>query len=514
MARINIFILLSLLMACDHSQTTEKQQLKLGEVHLSNSGSEEAQPYFEKGLLLLHSFEYEDARASFVKAQETDPDFAMAYWGEAMTFNQPIWHRQQYEDGQAALNKYGDSRASRLEKIELELEKSLWQSAEILFGEGTKAARDSAYAQYMGQLKKSYPDNEEVAALYALSLLGAVQEGRDEQVFGKSAVIAQGILEENPNHPGALHYLIHSYDDPQHAHLALQAANSYAKVAPDAAHALHMPSHIYVAMGMWEEVVSSNIASYEASVKRMENKGLDHDARSYHAYHWLMYGHLQLGNKEEARRILLQMNEYTNELPSEGARAYLIRMKGNYLVETGDWKDEQVSSIQPETEGLNIGLQAIQYFLGGMLAYQNEQEDILEELVDSLYHKIQLAGMNASNEGAPMCSSGSGYGKATRVDVGKAKVMEQQLRALLANLQGEEEIAEKSMQTAVELQDGLDYNYGPPEIVYPSYEFYGEWLLDKGRKGAAKEMFERALERGPGRLKAVEGMRNSEKKEI
>jgi len=514
MIRLTLLMLPVLFYACAPSDQAPEASLKLGEAHLPNSGNEAAQPHFEKGLLLLHSFEYEDARAAFMKAQEADPEFAMARWGEAMTHNHPIWHRQQYEEGQAALVKLGESQETRLAKVPEGIERDLWQSAEILFGEGEKAARDSTYAEYMGMLMKKYPDNQEVAALHALSLLGAVQEGRDEDVFGKSAVIAQGILKENPNHPGALHYLIHSFDDPQHAHLALEAANSYAKVAPDAAHALHMPSHIYVAMGMWEEVVSSNIASYDASVKRMNEKGLGNDARSYHAFHWLLYGYLQLGDFEKARDILLKMEEYTRETPSEGARAYLIRMKGNYLVETGAWEDEAISQIQVDLTDMNISHQAIHYFLKGMMAYQSQDRQVLNQAIDTLFNKIQLASMSISNRGAPMCSGGGSYSKANSIEVGQAQVVELQLRALMAQLNNEEADAERFMREAVKLQDSLDYSYGPPEIVYPAYEFYGEWLLEKGRQEEAAAQFERALERGPGRLNAVAGLEESKKEEV
>ena len=128
-----------------------------------------------------------------------------------------------------------------------------------------------------------YPEHHEVAAFYALSLLGSSKSRKDDDNYEVGAKIAQSIISENPHHPGALHYLIHSYDDPDHATLALDAANRYSKVAPDAEHALHMPSHIFVALGMWDEVINSNIASYEASVVRMKKKELDNDARGYHA---------------------------------------------------------------------------------------------------------------------------------------------------------------------------------------------------------------------------------------
>ena len=195
----------------------------------------------------------------------------------------------------------------------------------------------------MGELLKKYPDNHEISAFYALSLLGSVEDGRDDEIFGKGAKIAQGILKENPNHPGALHYLIHSYDDPDHAQYALSAADAYAVVAPDASHALHMPSHIYVAMGMWDKVVSSNENSYQASLNRMQRKNLK-DGRGYHAYHWLEYGYLQQEREEDARKLVQDLVIYTEENPSKYARTHLVFLKGTYLVETENW-DSPIADI-------------------------------------------------------------------------------------------------------------------------------------------------------------------------
>ena len=494
--------------ACEQSEAPQSN--RLGDAYLTTSGAEAALPHFEKGLLLLHSFEYEDARAAFVKAQEADPDFAMAYWGEAMTHNQPIWHRQQYEEGKAALAKLGDDPQARLAKAETPLEKDLLKATELLFGEGEKVERDKAYSEYLGDLHEQYPQNQEIAAFYALSLLGAVPVGRDEEMYERGAIIAQGILKENPRHPGALHYLIHSYDDPGHARLALDAANSYAKVAPDAAHALHMPSHIYVAMGMWDEVIASNIASYDASVKRMEEKDLTNDARSYHAFHWLLYGYTQKGNTDKVVDILEKMVQYTEEEPSRTARAYLVRMKGNFLVETQRW-GHGLAGVAVNLEGLNISHQAVGHFLEGMQAYRSADEARLVRIIDTLASKRQQAVMNMTNKGIPMCSAGGSFGKPNRVDVGQARVMNLQLMALLARLQGDERKAEKQMRRAVVMQDGLNYAYGPPEIVYPAYEFYADYLMEQERYEDALAQYERALERGPNRRRAVTGKERAER---
>jgi len=313
-----------LLVACSNStkestQKETKNASKLGDIAFDVSGNSVAEPAFEKGLLLLHSFEYEDARTAFLEAQKLDSTFAMAYWGEAMTYNHSLWQRQEKEKAIAALNKLAPTADERAKLAPTSIQKDFLKSLDILFGEGTKYERDLAYNQFLESLTQKYPDNNEIASFYAISLLGASRNGRDGDLYDKSARIVQGIIKENPNHPGALHYLIHSYDDPVHAHLAKAAADSYAKVAPDAAHALHMPSHIYVALGRWDDVVTSNIASWNASVKRMERKALKDDARSYHAFNWLQYGFLQRGEFDKADKMVF----ISDERRTNGRNKYL-----------------------------------------------------------------------------------------------------------------------------------------------------------------------------------------------
>lgn len=490
--------------SCRPVDTPDEAANQLGQIDFRPGGKETAQPFFQKGLLLLHSFEYDDAQEAFLQAQAADPDMAMAFWGEAMTYNHPLWRQQDWEAGQAALEKLATTPAARRAKTQSELEADLLGAAEVLYGEGEKVMRDSAYAAVMKTLHKKYPDNHEVAAFYALSLLGAVPVGRDYDAYGMGAQVAKSILQENPSHPGALHYLIHAYDDPQHAAMAIQAANNYAKVAPDAAHALHMPSHIYVAMGMWDEVVSSNIASYEASVKRMERLGLDHDARSYHAYAWLLYGYLQKGQAEAAADILQKMLRYTNELPSKPARNYLTSMKGSYLVETSDWEGP-FADIDLDISDLNLVSQAAWQFMEGMKAFRQKDEKSLEALIISLEDKRQAAALQISDRGTPLCSAGNTRNLANQLDLDQARVMELELRALYARLLHKPDMAESLMLEATQLENELDYSYGPPDIVYPSFELYGEWLLEQGRAKEAMHQFDLSLKRGPRRVKALRG---------
>jgi len=479
---------------------------RLGNAHLDVTGSEDAIPHFEKGLLLLHSFEYADAREAFQEAQSVDSSFAMAYWGEAMTYHHPLWRQQNYAEGQAALNKLAPSPEERLTKVGTGLERDLLRAVEQLYGEEDKFERDRAYAKYMGELYEKYEGNQEVAAFYALSLLGSVPVGRNDEVYGQAARIAEGVIAENPNHPGALHYLIHSYDDPVHAHLAKTAADSYADVAPDAAHALHMPSHIYVALGMWGEVVASNVDSYEASVKRMERKELSTSARSYHAFHWLMYGYLQQEKFEEAQLIMEDMDRYTKEDPTRGARSYLINMKGNYLVETGRW-DSEIADIEiEERDDLNIATRAAYYFTEGMKAYQRNQPDTLRAVIKQLESEREQATYLVSDSGVPMCSSaGSNRSAPNKQDLGLAEVMEMELRALEARSRQNDKEAEAFLRKAVEVQEATSYDYGPPTVVYPAYELYADWLLEKKRHEEAILQYDYALERGPKRMRALKG---------
>ena len=492
------------LFSCQNRPSDAGSGSQLGELQFEVSGLAEAQPYFEKGLLLLHSFEYEDAREEFLKAQALDPDFAMAYWGEAMTYNHSIWQRQEYDNGRAALEKLASSPEERQAKAATEIERSFLQAVELLFGEGGKFERDKAYADFMSKLYQKHPGHHEVAAFYALSLLGAVPVGRDEEMYGQSARIAEGILRENARHPGALHYLIHSYDDPGHAQLAKDAADRYSKTAPDAAHALHMPSHIYLAMGMWDEVVASNEVSYAASVKRMERLGLGHDARSYHAFHWLLYGYLQQGRVEDASQILDEMAQYTAELPSKQARSYLVRMIANYAAETGDYTG-LYSEIELDLSELNISHQAAGRFLEGMNAYRQGQAERLDAIIRTMGSARQQAAMSVTNEGVPMCSAAGSYGAPNKLDVSKAQVMELELQAMLALLQGKSAEAERYFKQAAELENSTSYAYGPPEVSKPSHELYGDWLLEQQRYEDALAMFEQALYRGPKRVLALKG---------
>ena len=489
------------------TKVAEKPESKLGEIEFTVTGSETALPHFKKGLLLLHSFEYDDARESFLKAQELDSTFAMAYWGEAMTYNHSLWQKQEIEKATAALEKLAPDKASRLAMVKTPLEKDFFEAVEILFGEGKKYERDLAYRDYLKTLTTKYPEHHEVQAFYAISLLGSARNGRDEELFDESARIAQGIIEENPGHPGALHYLIHSYDDPGHAHLAKSAADNYSKVAPDAAHALHMPSHIYVALGKWDDVVASNIASWNASIKRLNRKQIEDKNGSYHAYHWLQYGFLQRGEFEKAEEILNNMVRFTEENPDKNARGYLVRMKGAQMVETNTWEGP-IAEIEVKTADLPLLRRMENAYLEGMKFAKAENLDSLKKVIavakqDRLESK-ELVG----EKGFAMCSAGGYANKPPdELEINMAHVIEMELEAVLSQLEGQSVKVREIYETAVQLDEGLNYSFGPPSIFKPVHEAYGEWLLSQKKYEEAIEVFERALKRQPRRLLSLLGLK-------
>src|SRR6185503_18151507 len=253
------------------------QDTKLGKVEFQTSGSKEAQTSFLRGLAALHSFWYEEALEAFKASTKSDPEFMMGYWGEAMAHNHPLWGEQDTPSARDVLAKIKDTpKLSARERAYL-------NAVRLLYGEGDKRARDAAYSAAMEKIYLDYPDDLDAAAFYALSLLGQVRsEEKSFRLQARAGAIALEVYRQNPNHPGAAHYIIHAFDDPEHAILALPAARRYADIAPEAHHARHMPSHIFLQLGMWPEAAASNESAWEVSNTWMKRKNLSPSVRDYH----------------------------------------------------------------------------------------------------------------------------------------------------------------------------------------------------------------------------------------
>ena len=461
----------------------------LGSLDFPNSGAPEAQGAFVRGVLLLHSFEYDDAREAFDEAQAIDPDFALAYWGEAMTHNHPLWRRQDRDAALAALAEYAASAAERAARAPSERERAYLGAVEALYGgsegSGDKLARDEAYSRAMGAVAERWPHDLEARAFYALSILGTTQGERDFRTYMRAAAAAEEVYAANPRHPGALHYLIHSYDDPVHAPLGLRAARVYADVAPAASHAQHMISHIHLALGRWRESVDANRKSFAVSAERRARKGLGPDALNHHSLQWLAYAYLELGRFKEARATLDEMSAYARESDSYSSRWYHAAMRATWVAETGD------PDPPPGPEGeLRLSGAAPDRFADGYAAWKRGDHGTARSLADA------LDGLLADAEE-------TGGRPQTRTE---ATVMAKSLRALVELAAGDREAATALLDEATALESSLALDYGPPNVVKPSHELYGEVLLRAGDHRAARSQFEKALERAPRRTLSLAGL--------
>ena len=471
------------------------QEADLGTIEFPTSGSAEAQELFVQGVLLLHSFEYADARDAFQAASLLQPDFAMAYWGEAMTYNHPLWLESDSEAARAALARLAPTPEERQRLAPTQREKDYLAAVEILFGEGEKVERDRAYNEAMEALAASYPDDLEAAAFHALSILGSVQE-RDFRTYMRAAAIVEEVFAQNPRHPGAAHYLIHSYDDPVHAPLGLRAARVYAEIAPAATHAQHMISHIYVALGGWEETIDANLKSLRVSEERAARKGLPASARNHHALHWLQYAELQTGRFESARERLEVMAADAQADPSPGNRWYYAHMRAGFLTETGRWNDAPESM---DTTGIGLSAVAVDHFINALGAIENGDVEGFQ---------ARLAALEEAREAAePKEGEATDvYARYVPRDSQVAMVLQKELEALFAATRGQTEEAIRLMHEATAIEDSMTLAFGPPEVVKPSHEFFGEVLLALGAAEEAQIEFEKALDLAPRRAQSLLGL--------
>jgi tetratricopeptide (TPR) repeat protein len=460
----------------------------LGAIDFPNSGSREAQESFLRGVGALHNFWYEEATEAFQKAQETDPGFALAYWGEAMSYNHPLWSEQDIAAARGALRRLGATRKERIAKAPTDREKLYLEAIEELYGEGDKLARDLAYEKAMARLHERFPDDIEAAAFHALSLLGTVRPG--EKGFArqmKSGAIALDIFQKHPDHPGAAHYVIHSFDDPEHAPLALPAAERYAEIAPEAHHALHMPSHIFLQHGMWDRVAQSNQASYQASGKWVERKDLSIDKRDYHSLQWKAYANLQRGVYADSLEAIRIVGDAAKEIQSQRLERIKTSMLATHMIETGRYQDlplpqgEADTSRYSSTANLALAI--------GMGAAQARNAAKTEEAA-----KL-IAGLREKSEDA--------YTKKTY------SIMEHELLGLAAMAKGETEAALSHLQEASGIEETLDPPSGPVFPLKPSHELYGEVLAAAGRHPEAVKEFQTSLQRTPNRTASLLGLARS-----
>ncbi len=478
----------------------------LGLIHFPNSGSAAAQEPFLRGALLLHSFEDEDAAAAFREAQAADPGFALAYWGEAMTHHHPLWQEEDVAAARAILARLAPTPEARQARARTSSERGLLTAVEILYGEGPRPRQRQAYADALGLLSRRHPEDLEIASFHALAILGTTFGVRDIPTYMRAAAVAEEVYAKNPRHPGALHYLIHAYDDPVHAPLGLRQARVYGSIAPAAAHALHMPSHIHFALGMWDESAAANEASSAAADARRARLNLGVDARGYHSLQWLAYTYLQQGRAAEARALLQQMAKDTEATGSRRARYHLAVMKAAHVVATGDGTAGAEHPLEVETGDLVLTASAADHLVEGLAALGRDDLDGARArlaLMREQYGRVSASDAEAVHAGcAPAASP---YASTDPPGRQAARIMAEELAAMILLAEGRTDAALAGLREAADLEDGLGFDFGPPLVVKPAHELLGEVLLDLGRADEALESFGAALARAPRRSIALLG---------
>src|SRR5713226_3321576 len=417
-----------------------------------------------------------------------------------MTYNHPLWAQQDADAARAALKKLGPTPEARSAKAKTEREKDFLHAVEILYGEGTKFERDDKYADFMKTVHAKYPDDTEATCFYALALLGTAHNGRDVPTYMRAAGLLEDIFYAHPRHPGAAHYLIHSFDDPVHAPLGLPAARAYSQIAPDAGHAQHMTSHIFLALGMWDDVVSANETAMSVVNQQRKTAG---KAETFcgHYNEWLEYAYLQQGRFADAKKLVTGCKEQAGK-PADAAHAHggghdtasSAEMRAHYVIETQEWSGDVA---------------------GWKLTGENAASDRFSWAYISAYAAAKrgdLAGARAAlkemEESEPKLRAefeSGGYG---REDWRRAVagIEMKQIRALLLAQDNKLEKAVEMAQQATKEEEALPYAFGPPSIAKPSIELLGALLLAGNRAGKALAAFEASLAHTPQRVQSLQGL--------
>lgn len=479
--------------------TSSAQQSKLGQVNFPTTGPEKAQTHFLRGLAALHSFWFEEALDEFRQSTTIDPDFVMGYWGEAMAYNHPLWAEQDTEAGRKTVAKIKDT-----SKI-TPRERAYVDALRSLYGEGDKLTRDKAYSAAMEKVYRAYPEDIEAACFYSLSLLGTVRPG--DKGFRRQTLagaIAFDVYQKNPDHPGAAHYIIHSFDDPEHAILALPAARRYAEIAPEAHHARHMPAHIFLQLGMWPEAAASNESAWAVSDAWVKRKGLPISARDYHSLHWLEYVYLQQGRYAKAEELLsMKRSDVEKSKNDAGVGRYNEEMAAAFVVETERWElVKKLFAAGPESSGDAMAGHAMH---GGPTGGRNRRSEMLPIFMRGLA-AAKAASSDVDKSVAQLQSirkqlSDGGDAYAAK----SAEIMELEIGAATAAAKSNYSEAVDMMKRATAIEEEMSPPSGPPGLIKPSHELFGEILLSANRPKEAAQQFEKALLRQPNRARSLLG---------
>ena len=481
-------LLLSVLTADDQ----EHRGHDLGSVHFPVSCSPAAQKTFERGIALLHSFWYDEAEETFSEVTRTDPTCVMGYWGVAMSLYHPVWVPPTPADlkkGRAAVEKA----KSALGKTRRE--RDYVAAVEAFYKDSDKVAhheRALAWRNAMQQLSARYPEDREAAIFFALALIGTAPATDKTYASQKQAAeILNRILPEQPNHPGIAHYMIHSYDSPQLAILALPAARSYAKIAPAAPHALHMPSHIFTRLGLWQDSIESNLASAAAAKNYIAKRAPGVASQDQlHAMDYLAYAYLQTCQDGEAKRVVDEAATVSKVDQEVFQAAYAFAaIPARYTLERRRWSAAAALQVLPAGFPWTRFryAEAITYFARALGAARSSNPSAARGEVDKLA-AIQKA----------LAQVKEAYDWSTQVEVQRQAAL-----AWIAHAEGNQEAALLWMRSAADLEDKTDKHPVTPGPVLPARELLGELFMELDQPMLAFPEFEAVLRSSPKRFNAT-----------
>lgn len=460
---------------------------QLGKVSFPVSCAPASQQAFNRGIALMHSFQYEDAEAQFAEIVKADPSCAMAHWGIALSYFHQIWERPQ-----EPVLKRGHEQMLMAQKLGAKTgRENDYIAALALYYDNPSSPdyrkRVTGYSDAMGKLYQKYPKDEEAGAFYALSLLAAEPPGDTALANQKKAVaILMPLFQQDPDHPGLAHYIIHSCDNPQMAQTGLVAARAYAGIASSSAHAVHMPSHIFARLGLWQEDIQANLKSVALTQKSNAMYMAGHEL---HAMHFLLYAYLQTGQDAKAKQIVDQALQIVAAAPKSDDDSGMMRYYGYaqadfpalYNLEMHHWADamalQPAGDAPPHMQTITYWAQTIGAARSGNVdaarAAAKKFDDAQEATRKSKY-AYMLDGPNLNRD---------------------------EVQAWLAFAEKRNDEAVKRMRSVADTQDQV----GKGEVDLPAREMLADMLLESSQPEAALVEYEKAMRTDPNRFNELAG---------
>jgi hypothetical protein len=470
-----------------HQHHEDLTAAQLGTVSFPVSCAPSVKKPFERGIALLHSFWYEEAEKEFKQISVDDPGCTMAHWGTAMSLWHQLWNHPDAKVLQEGLDEV--QQANTTDGPTTPREKAYIAAIAAFYTKSQKLdydARAKAYSDAMKRVYDSYPDDHEAAALYALSLLAS--EPKDDATFANrkaAAAILEKLFAIEPDHPGVAHYLIHSYDKPQLAQLGLPAARRYAQIAPAAPHALHMPSHIFARVGLWQDDISSNLASIGAT-RKTAAMHMGGEGHQFHAMDFLFYAYMQSGRDGEAKALIEEIRAMPNKKDDMYGKGYdphaatLAHLTALYPIEMRDWSS--AAALTPAAVTGTAEESVIYWARAIGAAHLHKSDDVHKDLaaIESIHKKL--------------VAEKSEFADAVEDDRKEAQ-------AWLAFAEGKYDDAVEALRPIADKEDSLG---DEPEGI-PAREMIADMLLEAKRPQQALLEYQTDLKTNPNRFNGLYG---------